>query len=278
MTNGQYIRVSADLEIYYEEAGSGPPLIFIPGWAGTTEFYKDQMAYFRRKYRVITFDPRSQGRTSKTLENNHYVQHGKDLEAFLNTLDLTDVVLVALSWGCLDVYAYIRLFGTDKLEACVFIDETPCAIAKQQDDWSDFVDHIAAVEFINAIVYDYRGLLEALITPMMKRAITRQELDWAVDQLLKTPNYAAALLAVDGSFADYTEEAKEIDGRIPVLNILSEDQAAPAKAWLAKNAPHSETFVLGKHLMLLEFPDQFNVALAEFLEKYDSRKASANLP
>ena len=105
MSTGQYIRVSPDLELYYEEAGAGTPIIFIPGWAGTTEFYVHQMSYFAKNYRALTYDPRSQGRSSKTLENNHYAQHGKDLKAFMDALDLQDVTLVALSAGCFDVYA-----------------------------------------------------------------------------------------------------------------------------------------------------------------------------
>ncbi len=35
-----YIRVSPDLELYYEEAGTGTPMIFIPGWCGAKEFFE----------------------------------------------------------------------------------------------------------------------------------------------------------------------------------------------------------------------------------------------
>ena len=102
---------------------------------------------------------------------------------------------------------------------------------------------------------------------MMKREMIQDELDWALDQLLKTPNYAAALLIADYMFSDYTPEAKMIDGKIPVLNIVAESKAKAACTWLEKNAPHSEIVVLGEHLMLLEFPDQFNAAVEAFLEK-----------
>jgi non-heme chloroperoxidase len=88
---GQYVRVSPDLELYYEEAGSGTPIIFIPGWAGTTEFFQQQMTHFSKRYRAISYDPRSQGRSSKTLENNHYTQHGADLKAFMDALKLKEV-------------------------------------------------------------------------------------------------------------------------------------------------------------------------------------------
>jgi len=52
-----------------------------------------------------------------------------------------------------------------------------------------------------------------------------------------------------------------------VLNVVAEERAEAAKAWLAANAPHSEVFALGEHLMLLEFPDPFNAAVEAFLER-----------
>jgi hypothetical protein len=99
----------------------------------------------------------------------------------------------------------------------------------------------------------------------MQRKMTPDEIAWAVDQTQKTPDYVAVLLAADGPFADYTDEAKKIDGKIPVLNVLSEANANAGKAWLAKNAPHSETFVLGNHMMFREYPDKFNARLETFL-------------
>ena len=97
--------------------------------------------------------------------------------------------------------------------------------------------------------------------------MTPDEVAWALDQTQKTPNFVAGLLAADGSFADYTDEAKKIDGKIPVLNVLSEAHADAGKAWLAKNAPHSETFVLGNHMMFREYPEKFNAAVDAFLDR-----------
>jgi pimeloyl-ACP methyl ester carboxylesterase len=267
MITGQYVRVSPDLELYYEEGGIGTPLIFIPGWAGTTGFYRNQIPYFAEKYRVLTYDPRSQGRSSKTLENNHYTQHGQDLKAFKDALGLKDVILAALSAGVYDIYAYLRAFGFDNVKACIFIDEMPRPVAAQKGAWADFADLAEAADFINAVVYDMRGLIRSFIPPMFQREMSPDELAWVLDQLLKTPVYAAALLAVDFSSADYTEEAKMIDGKVSVLNVVCEAQAEPAKTWLKANAPHSEIVVLGNHLMLLEFPEQFNAAVDAFLER-----------
>src|SRR5678810_821424 len=131
----QYLRVSPDLELYYIGAGAGTPIIFIPGWVGTSSFFEKQVAYFSRRYRAISYDPRSQGRSAKTLENNDYMQHGADLKAFIDTLHLKDVILVGHSSGCIDIYAYIRAFGIQNVKAIVFIDEGPKTYSGQKDDW-----------------------------------------------------------------------------------------------------------------------------------------------
>ena len=66
---------------------------------------------------------------------------------------------------------------------------------------------------------------------------------------------------------DWSEEAKMIDGKIPVLNVLDDSRNKTGKAWLAENAPHSEIVAFGLHAMFWEFPDRFNAAIDAFLEK-----------
>jgi non-heme chloroperoxidase len=263
---GQYVRVSPDLELYYEEAGSGSPLIFITGWTGVNEaFAQDQFPHFSKKYRVLAYDPRAQGRSSKTLEGHNYIQHGKDLRAFMETLKLKDPIVVGWSNGCTDVYGYFRTYGTDNIKAFVCIDQSPKQHRAQKGDWGDFSDVSEVGGFINGAAYDRPALMNEFLPTMLKRKITPEEVNWSLDQVRKTPNYVAVLLAADGSFADYTPEAVMIDGKIPVLNFVSEAQAESAKAWLAKNAPHSKIVVLGNHWMFHEFPDKFNAALDAFL-------------
>ncbi len=82
-------------------------------------------------------------------------------------------------------------------------------------------------------------------------------------------SHVMVLLDYDGNIADYTAEEKMIDGKIPVLNVLSDKEGwtEPGKTWLAKNAPNSEVVVFGLHLMFWEFPDKFNAAVDAFLEK-----------
>jgi hypothetical protein len=87
-----------------------------------------------------------------------------------------------------------------------------------------------------------REMMRGFIGSMVTREVTDEEMTWLIDEVMETPNYAALELEVDGMFADYNAEAKIIDGKISVLNVLSDADGwpEPAKAWLATNAPSSE--------------------------------------
>jgi non-heme chloroperoxidase len=78
-TQRHYVEIEPGVDLYVEETGAGRPLVFIPGWTMTTEVFARQVARFAADYRVITYDPRCQGRSSKTLHGVNYAQHGRDL-------------------------------------------------------------------------------------------------------------------------------------------------------------------------------------------------------
>ena len=124
-THGHYAEISEGVSLFYYDLGKGDPLVFIPGWLMPSEVFEAQMIYFSQKYRVIALDPRSQGRSTVTLENNNYTQHGADLVKFLNLLHLENVIIVAWSWGCNDLYAYVRLKGVENLKAAICVDASP---------------------------------------------------------------------------------------------------------------------------------------------------------
>ena len=270
---GSYVRVSPDLDIYYEEAGAGRPIVFIPGWTGSTAYLRQQVAHFSKRYRAVVYDPRSHGRSSKTLENNTYTQHGADLRAFMEALKLKDVVLVGHSWGCHDAYAYFRAFGTDNVKAFVCLDQTPKDIMDKDGDWGSLKTLTDFTGFYHGIAYDRLKTTREFMQSMVTRQLKQDEIDWFSDELLKTPTYVAVSLLYDGNAADYSAEAKAIEAKIPVLNVVADPGwypgwAAAAQNWGKTVAARTEVVVLpGLHLMHWEFPDKVNGVLDKFLDK-----------
>jgi len=270
---GSYVRVSPDLDIYYEEAGTGRPIIFIPGWTGSTPFFRQQVAHFSEHYRAIVYDPRSQGRSSKTLENNTYTQHGADLKAFMDALKIKNVILVGHSWGCYDAYAYFRAYGSENVKAYVCLDQSPKDIMDKEGDWGTLTSASDFKGFYEGIAYDRVRTTREFIQGMVTRPVTEEEKSWFLDELLKTPTYVAVSLMYDGNVADYTPEAKALDGKIPVLNVVADPGWYPGWATAAQNwgknvAPRTEVVVLpGLHLMHWESSEKINSVLDKFLSK-----------
>ena len=106
---------------------------------GLTDFFAHQLPHVARTRRAISYDPRSQGRSSCPGCGNTFTQRGRDLAAFLATLDLRDAVLVGWSYGAYDAYAYLRDFGRDRVAAIVVVDQPPrsWAPAEDTDSWSE---------------------------------------------------------------------------------------------------------------------------------------------
>ncbi len=270
---GKYIKVSPDLDVYYEEAGSGEPIIFIPGWTASSYYFRQQVAHFSENYRAISYDPRSQGRSSKTLENNNYTQHGEDLKAFMDALKLKDVVLVGHSAGCNEAHAYFRAYGTEKVRAFVCIDQSPKPILEKEGDWGWISTPTDLVGTHDALAYDRLNFSRGFIPELFSRSLTEAELNAQVDMVMRTPTSVALLLNYDSFTADYTPEAQMIDGEIPVLYALADEEgwAELGQTWLANNAPNTEVVILegAAHNLHVEFPDRFNAAVDAFLEKIE---------
>ena len=133
--NGHYLSIEPGLELYYEDKGEGDPLLMIPGITMTTEVFSRQFEYFSGKRRVITLDPRSQGRSGKVLHGNNYAQHGQDLNALIEALDLKNICLVGWSTGNFDVWSYIDQFGFSRVKQVVVIDMPPKPLSHEPEDW-----------------------------------------------------------------------------------------------------------------------------------------------
>lgn len=263
-----YVSISENTSLYYEESGKGQPIIFIPGWTGTHLFFEKQMPYFAKNYHAITFDPRSQGLSSVTLDHNTYEQHGKDLSNLIEYLKLKNVILVGWSFGCRDAYAYVRAYGTQNIKAFVCIDNSPKGVGKS-NEWHSRGAAEGREYAVSSIEHDRYAFTQQLAQSMMDRKLTPTETQTWIDQMLHTPSYAALLLLGDANLTDYTKEAELLDNKgIPVLNIVSKALAPMATDWLKVHAPHSVLVsTWNKHMMFWEHSDEFNPMLADFLKE-----------
>src|ERR1700680_4197902 len=106
---------STSIDLYYEDHGSGSPVVLIHGWPlSGASWEKQTAALLAAGYRVITYDRRGFGRSSKPATGYNYDTFAADLDIVLSTLNLTDVSLVGFSMGTGEVTRYIGQYGAKR--------------------------------------------------------------------------------------------------------------------------------------------------------------------
>jgi non-heme chloroperoxidase len=134
-----YIRVghenSQPIELYFEDHGSGSPVVLIHGWPLNGDAWEKQTAaLLAAGHRVITYDRRGFGRSSKPGIGYNYDTFATDLDTLLTSLDLTSVSLVGHSMGTGEITRYIGKYGTKRLRKAVLIGTLGPYLVKAADN------------------------------------------------------------------------------------------------------------------------------------------------
>jgi pimeloyl-ACP methyl ester carboxylesterase len=113
---------STDIELYYEDQGQGQPVVLIHGYPLDGHSWELQARELvAAGYRVITYDRRGFGDSSKVTEGYDYDTFAADLDAVLTTLDLRDVILVGFSMGTGELARYVRNHGAERVAKLAFL-------------------------------------------------------------------------------------------------------------------------------------------------------------
>jgi len=97
-----------DADLYYEETGTGQPLVFLHGGWSNTDAWGRQVSHFADDYRVVTVDTRGHGRTGPTDRRRYTLDlYVDDLEELLSTLDVERPVICGISQGGMVTQAYL---------------------------------------------------------------------------------------------------------------------------------------------------------------------------
>lgn len=126
---------STEIELYYEDHGSGQPVVLIHGYPlDGSSWEKQTAALLSAGYRVITYDRRGFGKSSKPTEGYDYDTFAADLNTLLTALDLNDVVLVGFSMGTGEVGRYLGSYGSARVARAAFLGSLEPYLLKTDDN------------------------------------------------------------------------------------------------------------------------------------------------
>ena len=102
--------------LYYDDDGDGHPIVFVPGFGGIGSFWRSQIAFFKKQFRVITVDQRGTGASARTRDEYSIKQMTEDVQIVLDAAGIQRAVLVGHSTGgaiaqTLAVWAPDRIAG-----------------------------------------------------------------------------------------------------------------------------------------------------------------------
>lgn len=253
--------------LYYEEYGEGQPIVFLHGAAAGLRYFEEQLMGLSEEYRTLAFDFRGHGRSEKTELGHTLSQYARDVHAFLERLDLDDVVIVGWSMGAIVSWEYIDQFGTGQLRAVVDVDMEPSPAKR------DGYEHGS---------YDVEGLREALwkvqtspldlidrsIAALLKEPPSRELRNMMFDEESRSPPPIRGAMLLE-LLCDYRDVLPAIE--VPTLVCAGADEkwrTAASVEYAAELIPNAEfeLFEESGHCITVEEPDRFNRILSEFVE------------
>lgn len=126
---------STPIELYYEDHGTGAPVVLVHGWPLSGASWEKQVAALLASgRRVITYDRRGFGRSSMPSTGYDYDTFADDLHALVTKLDLRDFSLVGFSMGGGEVARYVGKYGSDRVSRVCFISSITPYLLKTDDN------------------------------------------------------------------------------------------------------------------------------------------------
>jgi non-heme chloroperoxidase len=146
---------STPIELYYEDHGSGPVVVLLSGWPLDSRSWEPQVhALLQAGHRVIVYDRRGFGQSSRPTEGYDFDTLAGDLDTLLTELDVREATLIGFSLGTGELARYIGRYGTERLKSCVFIESLAPSFVKS-DENPNGVDQ-AGVDTVRQAILDDR--------------------------------------------------------------------------------------------------------------------------
>ena len=243
---------SATIDLYYEDHGTGKTVVLIHGWPLSLRSWEKQIpALVDAGYRVIAYDRRGFGDSSKPTSGYNYNILCDDLQKIMTTLNLHDATLVGFSMGGGEVARYLGKYGSERVSKAVFMAAIPPFFLKTSDN-PEGVDGKIFDEIKRGIVADRPAFLSGFFSNFYNVDLLKGEK--ISDEVVKLSwNIGAGaspkgtLDCVSAWLTDFREDLKRID--IPVLVIHGDaDRIVP----LAASAKRMPDFIKDSRLVVIK--------------------------
>lgn len=251
----RYFTATDGARLHYLEVGSGPTIVFVPGWRMPAEIWSPQIVHFSRRHRVVAFDPRAQGRSQITAAGYTLERRALDIKELLERIGGEPVVLVGWSLGVLESLAYAREHGDKRFAALVLVDNS---IGEEPPPSFD-------PTFLERLRRDPPATVRGFVRGMYRTPQSSAYLEGIARAALRVPLDASIALLSYPRAREYWRESAYGVSR-PVLYAVSPRFREQAQNFKARRPQaHIEVFEKAGHALFVDEAARFNALLEEFI-------------
>ncbi|MBK9484145.1 MAG: alpha/beta hydrolase [Chitinophagaceae bacterium] len=264
----------APVSIYYEDSGTGLPVVFIHGWPLNGSMWEYQVTQLPQQgLRCITYDRRGFGKSDRPFGCYGYNTLAGDLKALLDELDLHEVTLVGFSMGGGEIAKYFSLYGGERVAKGVLISAVVPYMLQTEDN-PDGVPQEAFDKMLKEMTDDRPGFLEEFNkdfygVELLNQPVTSAYLANALTQALNASPIATIECAKSFSSTDFRDDIPKIN--VPTLIIHGDkDKTVPIKATAEQAVENIKGAVLkvyegAPHGLWFTEKDKLNQDLIDFI-------------
>jgi non-heme chloroperoxidase len=261
-TKSGFIKTSDGIRIHYLEAGSGRPVVFIPGWTMPAWIWQKQIDEFSQRYRVIAVDPRSQGESDKPNYGHLPETRSRDYKELVDQLGLKQPVLVGWSMACGELVKYVEQFGTDNVGGLVLVD----GFLSDKPSAEMF---LGISGWMNQLQRDRQKQAGGFVRTMYKKPQPEDYLKRVADASAQVPADTAVVLIYNNlAIKDFSPGLERVKTGRPVL-FMYQPESQPTADYLKSKLGDKvqlEKFDGDGHALFVDDPEKFNRVLEAFLQ------------
>lgn len=276
----QFFTTTDHAKLHYIEEGSGDrAIILIHGWGCAAAHYRYQIDVLKSEFHVYAIDLRGHGDSPTPGYGFRISRLAKDIEEFIAHIGAQKVTLCGHSMGCSVIWSYVELFGQERLDKLVLIDEDPVIIdfpswtAEEKANYGGLFTSAATFETTAALKgADGDAVAAGLLGGLFTSEVDETLKSWALQHALKASRKDTADLIFNHAMNDWSTVIPRIT--VPTLVFGGKLSAMDYRSmqWIGNVIPNAETCILGEdehssHFMFLENPQKFNRVLIDFLRK-----------
>jgi non-heme chloroperoxidase len=274
-----FIKTKADasgnaVQLFYEDLGTGKPVVFIHGWPLNHEMWEYQLAELpKHGLRCIAYDRRGFGKSDRPWGDYDYDTLADDLKTVIEQLDLSDVTLVGFSMGGGEIARYIGKYGTERVGKVVLMSAVTPFMLKTADN-TEGVPKENFDEMVEKITKDRPAFMSTFGkqfygATLLNHPVSQQMLDWNQSHCMMSSAKATVDCVRSFSETDFRDDVVKID--VPTLIIHGDaDKTVPIDVSGNKTAallPHAEYIVYegAPHGLFITDKDKLNADLVNFI-------------